>query len=167
MLDDHDAVLEEDVSRRGFFKMAIALFNGLIALALAIPGLGYLLTPVVRKTAATWVSLGPLDDFPPGEPRKAVFTYTTQSGYTQQQRQGFVWVRVHPDGEDQVTVLSAVCTHTGCNVAWHTDVDQFICPCHNGTYNIQGEVVAGPPPKPLPRLPVRIERGELQVQLTA
>ncbi|NIR50430.1 Rieske 2Fe-2S domain-containing protein [candidate division KSB1 bacterium] len=158
---------EENMPRRGFLKIAIAIFNALIALVLAIPGLGYLLTPVFRKGATPWIELGSVGDFKSTVPQKATFTYVSESGYTRKARKGFVWVRSNPDAEQGLTVLSAVCTHTGCNVAWHSDVDKFICPCHEGTYNINGEVIAGPPPKPLAKLPVRIEKNQISVQLQA
>lgn len=155
-----------DSSRRGFLKALIALFNGLIALALTVPGLGYLLTPVFRKGTGAWITLGSRDKFTNGEPQKATFKYISESGYTREQRTGFVWVVPHQTDADQVTVLSAVCTHTGCNVAWHSDEHLFLCPCHGGKYNERGEVVAGPPPRPLAKLPIRIENGEIAIQFS-
>lgn len=156
---------EEATSRRGFLKRAIALFNGLVALAITIPGLGYLLTPIFRKGVDTWVRLGSLNKFPSGDPQKEVFTYTTASAYTQKEKKSFVWVLLNPTVEQNVTVFSAVCTHTGCNVAWQPDVQKFICPCHGGTYNIKGEVIAGPPPRPLEKLPVRVENDQILVRI--
>jgi|Deesub1362A_J573_1020465.scaffolds.fasta_scaffold00017_193 Rieske Fe-S protein len=46
----------------------------------------------------------------------------------------------------------AICTHLGCIVSQElTDDDLMICPCHIGLYDPEtGDVVAGPPPKPLP-----------------
>ena len=144
--------------------MAIAVFNGLIALALAIPGLGFLLTPIFRKSAETWVQIGSLSKFISTKPQKAVFSYITEADYTRKEKKSFVWVRVNPNDKEDVIVLSAVCTHTGCNVAWHPDVEKFICPCHEGTYNIHGEVIAGPPPRPLQNLPVRIDNDQVLIR---
>jgi cytochrome b6-f complex iron-sulfur subunit len=45
--------------------------------------------------------------------------------------------------------LSDICTHQGCRVNYNSNVHEFICPCHGGTYNINGNVIAGPPPAPL------------------
>lgn len=159
--------INHKMPRRGFLKMAIAGLNGLIALALAIPGVGYLLTPVFRKGSQTWINLGNLNNFPSGEPRKAVFGYMTQLDYTRTEKKRFVWVRLHTGNSQELTVLSAECTHTGCNVAWHPDVDKFICPCHQGTYDINGNVIAGPPPRPLKELPVRIENNQVLVRIEA
>ena len=45
------------------------------------------------------------------------------------------------------------------------DAERFMCPCHGGVYYKDGTVAAGPPPKPLVRYDVRIENGEVQVQV--
>lgn len=59
--------------------------------------------------------------------------------------------------------LSAVCTHLGCIVQWQKDKQQFLCPCHAGQYTEGGTVIAGPPPKPLPRLPFTVANGIITV----
>lgn len=55
-----------------------------------------------------------------------------------------------------VVARSLLCTHSGCVVKWREDRGEYICPCHEGVYDADGGVIAGPPPKPLPTLPVRI-----------
>ncbi|HEX9653828.1 MAG TPA: ubiquinol-cytochrome c reductase iron-sulfur subunit [bacterium] len=157
--------IDESISRRGFLKVAIAVLNGLIALVLAVPGLGFLLTPVFRKASSSWIDLGAVDGFSANQPRKATFKYISEAGYTRSEKTGFVWVVPDPDGENQVTVLSAVCSHTGCNVAWQPDEEKFVCPCHEGRYTLRGEVVSGPPPRPLTKLPTRLENGKMFIQL--
>lgn len=59
--------------------------------------------------------------------------------------------------------FSKVCTHAGCMVS---DYDEpiLICPCHAGKFDpLSGaSVVGGPPPRPLPQLPIRLsEEGTL------
>ncbi len=152
------------IPRRTFLKWGISLLNALLAAVLAVPGLGYLLTPVLRKSQSGWIRLGPVADFTGPDPQKATFTYISEAGYTRSEKQGFVWVEAGAQ-PDSLTVFSAVCTHMGCNVAWVPQEGQFVCPCHGGRYNRDGEVVAGPPPRPLTRLPVRIENDELLIQL--
>jgi menaquinol-cytochrome c reductase iron-sulfur subunit len=39
-----------------------------------------------------------------------------------------------------------------------------MCPCHGGVYYKDGTVAAGPPPLPLPRYPVRVVNGDVQIQ---
>ncbi|NOY50717.1 MAG: ubiquinol-cytochrome c reductase iron-sulfur subunit [Chlorobi bacterium] len=52
-------------------------------------------------------------------------------------------------GEREVKAMSTVCTHLGCTVYWEKDRQEFYCPCHQGRFNKDGQVIAGPPPKPL------------------
>ena len=47
------------------------------------------------------------------------------------------------------TALSATCTHQGCQVGYDSGVKHLICPCHGGTYDINGNVISGPPPSAL------------------
>jgi cytochrome b6-f complex iron-sulfur subunit len=59
--------------------------------------------------------------------------------------------------------LSAVCTHLGCIVKWVGDKGEFLCPCHGGQFSANGQVVGGPPPKPLENYPVEVVDQELLV----
>jgi cytochrome b6-f complex iron-sulfur subunit len=45
--------------------------------------------------------------------------------------------------------LSLICTHAGCLVSFNSGAQQFDCPCHGGRYDINGNVLSGPPPAPL------------------
>lgn len=60
-----------------------------------------------------------------------------------------------------VSMLSAVCTHAGCLVKWSATESHFVCPCHGGTYDVDGSVFSGPPPKPLPEIAVRVADGQI------
>ena len=62
-----------------------------------------------------------------------------------------------PDG---VSARSLNCTHLGCEVAWVEADRRYRCPCHEGTFDEDGRVLAGPPPKPLRTFSVTIQ-GEL------
>lgn len=55
--------------------------------------------------------------------------------------------------QSSLNVLSSSCAHLGCPVRWITreGEGEFLCPCHGGIYNINGEYVAGPPPRDLYR----------------
>jgi len=62
--------------------------------------------------------------------------------------------------ENEYVAYSRICTHAGCPVFFHPENNDIECPCHGGVFSIQdGSVLAGPPPRPLPR--IRLEmRGE-------
>jgi len=62
-----------------------------------------------------------------------------------------------------VHAFSAVCTHLGCIVQWEKEKEQFLCPCHAGRFNADGEVVSGPPPRRLEKLPVAMRDGKIIV----
>src|SRR3989338_3249918 len=65
---------------------------------------------------------------------------------------------------NDVTVYSPICTHLGCGFRWDGDEKKFKCPCHGSMFDTEGKVVGGPAPRPLDRLPVKIENGRLMVQ---
>lgn len=58
--------------------------------------------------------------------------------------------------------FSAVCTHAGCGVNFDPSTEQFVCPCHGGTYDAKtGQVTGGPPPAPLAKIAVQVRNGEV------
>lgn len=152
------------LSRRQVLKSLIVGMNGIMTAALAVPVVGYLLTPVLRRTGAThWVSLGSISDWRGPEPQRVEYRYTSQAGYTTESVAALAYV-VRQGDDREPLVLSPVCTHMGCNVLWDSSSQRFQCPCHGGQYLADGQNVAGPPPRPLRRLPVRVENGQLLVQ---
>ncbi len=72
-------------------------------------------------------------------------------------------VEVLRDGTG-VTVRSLVCTHQGCEVFWDEQESVYRCPCHDAKYAPDGQVIAGPPPRPLPVRPARIDGERLLVE---
>ncbi len=62
-----------------------------------------------------------------------------------------------------LAAFSAVCTHLGCIVQWQKGQDQFLCPCHGGLFSVAGAVLAGPPPKPLEKLPFVVSGDSIVV----
>ncbi len=59
--------------------------------------------------------------------------------------------------------FSKVCTHLGCLVKYDKERQLFICPCHAGIFDLEGNVVSGPPPKPLQKFAVRVEGDNLVI----
>lgn len=60
-------------------------------------------------------------------------------------------------GEREVKAISTVCTHLGCTVYWQPDKSEFLCPCHQGIFDKDGNVLEGPPPRPLDTYKVELE----------
>ena len=59
--------------------------------------------------------------------------------------------------------LDRTCTHLGCTVPWDAEEECFQCPCHASSFDIAGDVLAPPAPRPLDLYAVRIENGIVKV----
>ena len=59
--------------------------------------------------------------------------------------------------------LSHKCTHLGCTVPWIDSEERFVCPCHASSFDISGDVLSPPAPRPLDTFPVRIENNLVKV----
>ncbi len=66
-------------------------------------------------------------------------------------RSGATRVLVFEDAEQRLRALEARCTHEGCTVQYVPGDSNVWCACHNGRFDLDGRVVAGPPPRPLAR----------------
>jgi nitrite reductase/ring-hydroxylating ferredoxin subunit len=68
---------------------------------------------------------------------------------------------LRPD-ENTYVAYSRICTHTSCPVHYRPEENRIICPCHGGIYSVaDGSVLAGPPPRPLPRITLVQRRTEI------
>jgi len=134
-----------------------------MAAVYAIPGLAYLLAPALQKLQAeTWIPLGPVSKVEPGVPTLFRADVRRQTGWIVNEEQLTVYVLTE-DGRSYIA-LSNVCTHLGCRVRWVDSQQEFFCPCHNGIFDKAGQVVSGPPPRPLDQYPVKVEDGQLYIQ---
>ncbi|RMD98552.1 MAG: ubiquinol-cytochrome c reductase iron-sulfur subunit [Calditrichaeota bacterium] len=149
--------------RRTFLKVLVGSLNGLIALMLGVPGMGYLLTPLFKKEGKAWIPIGRENAFDEEDISKAVFQYVSVTGYSSKKVRAFAWIKT--EHQRPVIAFSPKCTHMGCNVAWNPRTNHFECPCHGGTYDAEGNVIAGPPPRPLDRYPIKIENGRVFIQI--
>ena len=59
--------------------------------------------------------------------------------------------------------FSGTCTHLDCTVQYKGDTQQIWCACHNGLYDLRGQVVSGPPPRPLEEFKVNMRGDEIIV----
>jgi cytochrome b6-f complex iron-sulfur subunit len=59
--------------------------------------------------------------------------------------------------------ISRQCTHLGCTVPWQEGEQRFTCPCHASVFDITGNVINAPAPRPLDLYPLRIENDEISV----
>jgi cytochrome b6-f complex iron-sulfur subunit len=57
--------------------------------------------------------------------------------------------------DQKLLAFSAKCTHEGCTVSYLPGQSIIWCPCHDGRYDLNGRVLSGPPPQPLPEYAVQ------------
>lgn len=148
-------------TRRTFFKTAIGVVGTAIAAALGIPAIAYIGSPAFKKAASEWIAVGPVRKVQIGVPTLFKAKIVHKQGWEETVSDEMMYV-ITDDGQHFVA-LSNVCTHLGCRVHWNSDKQEFICPCHNGVFDKQGNVVAGPPPRPLNRFQSKVENGKLWI----
>jgi len=152
----------DELSRRNFMQTAIWGIGGLIGIVFGASAVAYVVGPSLKKLQTeTWVRLGPTSKVELGIPTLFTFTIQTQTGWIENTEELSVYV-LSVDGRTYIA-MSNICTHLGCRVRWITEQDQFFCPCHNGVFDISGDVVSGPPPRPLDRYDVKVENDQLYI----
>ena len=145
-----------EINRREFIKKslyAVFLFLGLGFLWSGVK----IFSPVHgREKSFVYFPLVPESEIPRSGVKKGELVYTVSG----KERKARVFlVSIH----EELTVLSATCSHLGCLVNYSKEKSEFICPCHGGRYDLSGRNIAGPPPAPLSRIPARIENGMVLV----
>lgn len=136
-------------SRRTFlFKLSL-LLNAAVGTVLAVPLVGYLLGPAMKKESGigAWVNVGRADDFPVGETRLVDFESPVKSLGDGETAKVACWVRRISARQFQVFAIN--CAHLGCPVRWFAESKLFMCPCHGGAYYQDGSRAAGPPERGL------------------
>ena len=135
---------------------------------IALPTIAYLLSPAMTEQEDTdSIDLGPLENYPVGIPTRFEMTRTRVNGWERTATNyGLFVVR---KGDNEVRVFSDICTHLGCRVSWHADQEHYISPCHDGHFDKMGNVVSGPPPRPLDEYvtvgAVEVRRAQLGIDV--
>jgi len=139
-----------------------AVTAGIGASLAAILG-AFALKPSRAAASECWVHAGTLDDLTANVPVPHVVSVPRVDGWYRERARQMVFLVW--DGNQQVTALSATCSHLGCQVAWNGETKQFKCPCHGGVYDVSGRVVSGPPPRPLESVAAQVRGGNVLVKL--
>ncbi len=141
----------------------ISIGAGAVAAAAAgVPLIGLLISPMKRKYPPLWQDVGPLGRFQVGETVQVNLLTSNPLPWDGPAQRVAAWLR--RNNETDFTVYSSECTHLGCPVRWIASAELFMCPCHGGVYFKDGDVAAGPPPKPLQQFAARVIDGQVQVQ---
>ena len=151
-----------DLNRRQFVKVVLVSVATFMTAAIGLPAIAYLISPAAKTQAADiWIPLGPLENYPIGVPTLFTFTRTRVNGWEKTVNSYGVYVVRYNETDHKV--FSNVCTHLSCRVNWREEPPDFHCPCHNGVFDIEGQVVAGPPPRPLDQYETKVEDGTLYI----
>ena len=65
--------------------------------------------------------------------------------------------------EGDLRAFAATCTHLDCIVQYRSDLERIWCACHNGTFDLTGRNISGPPPKPLTEFDVNVVDDEVLI----
>ncbi len=151
------------MTRRDFHRLGSYVLGGLIKLAVAVPAIAFLLSPLRRRSQAasgdafeTLTSLGQLKV---GVPQLFPIIQDRLDGWVHYPREpvGSVWLIRQPAGShDQVVAFTTECPHLGCAVNLAADGKSFLCPCHTSSFNFEGEPQNQVPPRPMDRLEVEL-----------
>ena len=134
-----------NAARRRFVQ--VLLGGGLLASAASFiyPVLKYLVPPAATDLGGDSVIAARVGELKPNSAK--IFRFGSRPGL----------LLLGADGEYRA--MSATCTHLSCTVQYRGDLKQVWCACHNGTYDLAGRNVGGPPPRPLELFDVHV-RGE-------
>ena len=72
-------------------------------------------------------------------------------------------VLVLQNAAQEILAVDAKCTHEGCTVQYLPAESAIWCACHNGHFDLNGQNIAGPPPKPLESYVVNARGNQLVV----
>ena len=140
-VQDQTSPQQDNVTRRDFLKLAWGAAGALALVEAGGVALRFFSPRVVEGEFGGVFTVGHVDEFPPG----SVTPVTAGRFYL---------VRLDDGG---FLALYRKCTHLGCAVPWDQAEGKFICPCHASAFELDGDVLNPPAPRPLDRFPVLID----------
>ncbi len=117
------------------------------------PAFKFMNPPDIPEAAVNEVAAGKVQDLKPNNGKIVKF--------------GSLPVLLVRTSEAEWRAFSAVCTHLNCTVQYKESSHQIWCACHNGLYNLNGQVVSGPPPHSLEEYTVHVRGDEVVVSRKA
>lgn len=160
------------MNRRDFYRYGTVLLGNVVALGLAVPGVAYVLDPVLKRRSAKgdFQTLTTLGRLPVGVPMSFPIIEERQDAWVKYPKEpiGSVWLIRQPpcDQKETILALSSECPHLGCAVNLGPDGKSFFCPCHTSSFDLCGKATNAVPPRPMDKLEVKLTGdGDPQVQV--
>jgi menaquinol-cytochrome c reductase iron-sulfur subunit len=147
-----------EATRRRFLVGAIYAIWGTIAAALSLSAAAYLLFPPKARKSDEWVEIGDITRLGENSPVEMTFRRNRTDGWRIISEKSTAWV---VKSEGGVVAFGPQCTHLGCVYHWDDGKHEFICPCHNSLFAIDGKVISGPAPRPLDRYQIKTQGAKL------
>lgn len=156
--------------RRKFLKVATCALGGGAGLLVAAPVVRLVLDPAGKVTVTSPkdpIDAGDLKRFELGAPptRVEIVAPVVQDAWTAARNVvlGAAWVRRTGPGPKELEARSAICPHLGCAVGWDAAAKNYLCPCHDSRFGVDGAKLSGPSERGLDTLPIEIVDGRLKV----
>lgn len=140
--------INRTISRRDFTGNLFFALSVLLGLGALTRRAVQFIQPEIEKSSLQKVLVASAEEIPAGSSR-AVEVFGQRMVLLQ--------------GDKGFKAFSSVCTDLGCTVGWDAGRNQFVCPCHQGIYDADGNVVSGPPPRPLDQYDVEVKDGSVYV----
>ena len=149
-------------NRRDFYRSLSVSLGSAMALAMAVPGLRFLLDPLFKKgQGGSFQALTRLDELEPGKPQSFPILADRRDGWVKYPREpvGSVWLVRRGDGaSSEVVAFSGECPHKGCAIGIGGD-GLFACPCHLAKFDLEGRPLNDVPPRGMDTLDVELTKG--------
>lgn len=142
----------KELSRRDFIKVTTGIVGGVIGLAIGLPSVSYLIDPALREGGKdAWIPIGKLENMEIGRPYPFSFTRVKVNGWERTSNSFGGYALRKSEEPNDLLILNSRCTHLACTVNWSDTAGAYLCPCHDAKFGIAGDVLDGPPPRPLDR----------------
>lgn len=153
---------ETNLDRRKFLVRLSLLAGAIPAAIVAVPILSALFGPLLQRQKQQWRRVAALNDIPIGETKLITYINADPLPWAGVTAKSAAWLR--RESENELVAFAANCSHLGCPVRWEPKAQLFMCPCHGGVYYKDGTVAAGPPPKALTKIEVRINKNDIELK---
>ena len=138
--------------RRAFLDYSFTAALAALAGAVLYPVIKFLIPPKVREVTHESVLAAKTRDIPPDSGK--IFAFGGKPAILLRTRDG------------ELRAFTAVCTHLACTVQYRSDLGHIWCACHDGHYDLHGQVLSGPPPRPLAEYRVTVKGEDVIVSRT-